>query len=142
MNIAERYEGYGMSVKKVMERRGEISGIEGVVADLIRTEPKYETAIEIALGGSIQNIVTDTSDTAKKIIEILKKNKEGRATFLPLEALGRSRDFEPKSALSERGVVGTASELVSTDPKYRDVAKSLLGRIVVTENIEIGRAHV
>lgn len=136
VNIAERYEGYGMSVKKVMERRGEISGIEGVVADLIRTKPEYETAIEIALGGSIQNIVTDTSDTAKKIIEILKKNKEGRATFLPLESLGRNRDFEPKSALNERGVVGVASELVTTDPKYGDVAKSLLGRILVTETID------
>ena len=136
VNIAERYEGYGMSVKKVMERRGEISGIEGVVADLIRTKPEYEMAIEIALGGSIQNIVTDTSDTAKKIIEILKKNKEGRATFLPLESLGRNRDFEPKSALNERGVVGVASELVTTDPKYGDVAKSLLGRILVTETID------
>ena len=83
-NITERYEGYGNSIKKVMELKENKKGIIGVVADIIKVEKKYEVAIETALGGNIQNIVTDTETTAKEIIEYLKKNKYGRATFLPL----------------------------------------------------------
>ena len=86
-NMAERYDGYGNSIRKVMEQREYQKGILGVVADIIKTEKKYETAIETALGGSIQNIVTDSEQTAKELIEYLKKNKFGRATFLPLSAV-------------------------------------------------------
>ena len=90
-NLAERYDGYGNSIRRVMEVRDRIHGIRGVVADIISTDKKYETAIETALGGSIQNIVTDSEETAKRLIEHLKKNKYGRATFLPLTSVGKNQ---------------------------------------------------
>ena len=80
-NLAERYDGYGNSIRRVMEVRDRVHGIHGVVADIITTSQKYETAIETALGGSIQNIVTDSEATAKQLIEYLKKNKYGRAAL-------------------------------------------------------------
>lgn len=135
-NLAERYEGYGGSVKKVMERRETEKGIIGVVADIIQVEKKYETAIETALGGSIQNIVTDNEDTAKRMIGYLKKNKLGRATFLPLTSVKNPRRFANEEALSGKGVIGTADTLVRTDDKYRDVAASLLGNILVIDNVD------
>jgi len=82
-NLAERYDGYGNSIRRVMEVRDRVHGIHGVVADIITTSQKYETAIETALGGSIQNIVTDSEATAKQLIEYLKKNKYGRGRLLP-----------------------------------------------------------
>ena len=135
-NITERYEGYGGSVKKVMERKDDTRGIVGVVADIIKTEKKYETAIEVALGGNIQNIVTDDEETAKKMIAYLKETKAGRATFLPLTALDNPPELKAKEALEEPGVLGMADELVTTDPKYRSVAKAMLGRIVAVDNID------
>ncbi len=135
-NITERYEGYGGSVKKVMERKEDTRGIIGVVADIIKTEKKYETAIEVALGGNIQNIVTDDEETAKKMIAYLKETKAGRATFLPLTALDNPPELKAKEALEEPGVLGMADELVTTDPKYRSVAKAMLGRIVAVDNID------
>ena len=86
-NLTERYDGYGGSVKKVMEQKEHQKGIIGVVADIIKTDKKYETAIETALGGNIQNIVTDDEETAKRMIGFLKQNKLGRATFLPLTSI-------------------------------------------------------
>ena len=135
-NITERYEGYGGSVKKVMEKKDATPGIIGVVADIIKTQPKYETAIEVALGGNIQNIVTDDEETAKKMIAYLKETKAGRATFLPLTALDNPPELKAKEALNEKGVLGMADELVDTDPKYRQVAKAMLGRIVAVDNID------
>jgi chromosome segregation protein len=135
-NLTERYEGYGGSVKKVMERKDDTKGIIGVVADIIKTEPKYETAIEVALGGNIQNIVTDNEDTAKKMIRYLKESRAGRATFLPLTALDNPPELKAKEALEEPGVLGMADELVETDPKYRSVAKAMLGRIVAVDNVD------
>lgn len=72
-NLAERYDGYGGSIRKVMEVRDRVKGIHGVVADIISTEKEYETAIETALGGSIQNIVTDSETTAKQLIRVFKE---------------------------------------------------------------------
>ncbi|MBE5828849.1 MAG: chromosome segregation protein SMC [Butyrivibrio sp.] len=135
-NLTERYEGYGGSVKKVMERKDDTKGIIGVVADIIKTEPKYETAIEVALGGNIQNIVTDNEETAKKMIRYLKDTKAGRATFLPLTSLDNPPELKAKEALEEPGVLGMADELVSTDPKYKSVAKAMLGRIVAVDNVD------
>ena len=93
-------------------------------------EKKYETAIETALGGSIQNIVTDNEDTAKEMIAFLKAVKGGRATFLPLTSVKSRPEFRSDSArgqlLSEPGVIGLADSLVTTEEKYRDVAASLL----------------
>ena len=135
-NITERYEGYGGSVKKVMEKKDSVPGIIGVVADIIKTDSKYETAIEVALGGNIQNIVTDDEETAKKVIAYLKDSRAGRATFLPLTSLDNPPELKAKEALNEKGVLGMADELVDTDPKYRSVAKAMLGRIVVVDNVD------
>lgn len=136
VNMTERYEGYGGSIKKVMELKDRENGIIGVVADIIKTEKKYETAIETALGASIQNIVTDKEETAKKLIQYLKVNRLGRATFLPLNSLGKTQEFRNDRVLQEPGVIGLAESLVHIDVKYRNVAKSLLGRIVVVDNMD------
>ena len=135
-NLTERYEGYGGSVKRVMEQKDHEKGIIGVVADIIKVDKKYETAIETALGGNIQNIVTDNEDTAKKMIRFLKKNKGGRATFLPLTSIKNPQEFKTPQVLDEHGVVGMADSLVSTEDKYSDVAKAMLGRIVVVDHVD------
>ncbi|SDA38893.1 condensin subunit Smc [Lachnospiraceae bacterium G11] len=136
LDITEKYEGYGGAVKSVMEQKDNNKGIVGVVADIIKVDPKYETAIETALGGNIQNIVTDDEETAKKMIEFLKKNKAGRATFLPLTSIKNPEEFKAKDSLKEKGVIGMADTLVKIDKKYSDVARSLLGRILVVDNVD------
>lgn len=135
-NMTERYEGYGQSIQEVMKLKSSYKGIYGVVADIIRTEKKYETAVETALGAGIRNIVTDTEATAKAAIEYLKKNKLGRATFLPVKAVMQRTEFKNESVLSEEGVIGMASSLVDTDEQYRGVVNYLLGRIVVCDNVD------
>ncbi len=135
-NLTERYEGYGGSVKKVMECKDREKGIIGVVADIIKVDKKYETAIETALGGNIQNIVTDDEETAKRMIAYLKQNKGGRATFLPLTSITNPQEFKNPEALKEKGVIGMADELVNVDKKYQNVAKAMLGRIVVVDNVD------
>ncbi len=135
-NMTERYEGYGNSIKRVMECREKEKGIIGVVADIITVEKKYETAIETALGGNIQNIVTDDEETAKRMIAFLKENRFGRATFLPLTSITSPQEFKNPEALKEKGVIGMADELVSLEKRYRNVAKSLLGRILVVDNVD------
>lgn len=135
-NLTERYDGYGGSVKKVMEQKEKEKGIVGVVADIIKVDKKYETAIETALGGNIQNIVTDNEETAKRMIGFLKTNKLGRATFLPLTSITNPQEFKNEEALEEKGVIGMADALVKTDVKYRSVAKAMLGRIVVVDNVD------
>ena len=107
-----------------------------VVADLIQVNKDYEIAIETALGGSIQNIVTDNEQTAKTMIEFLKKNRYGRATFLPMSSISPRGEFTPKEALKEPGVVGIASELVSVASQYQQITKFLLGRVLVVDNID------
>ncbi len=134
-NLTERYEGYGGSVKMVMEQKKSEKGIVGVVADIIKVEKKYETAIETALGGNIQNIVTEEEETAKRMIAFLKKNKYGRATFLPLTSMEHPQTFKTTEVLKEEGVLGMADELAEVEKKYRNVAKSLLGRIVVVDQV-------
>ena len=135
-NLTERYEGYGGSVKRVMEQKDKEKGIIGVVADIIKVDKKYETAIETALGGNIQNIVTDDEETAKKMISFLKREKAGRATFLPLTSITKPQEFKNPEALDEPGVIGMADELVQIDAKYQNVAKAMLGRIVVVDHVD------
>ncbi|MDC7287107.1 chromosome segregation protein SMC [Blautia schinkii] len=135
-NITERYDGYGNSIRRVMEQKDRVPGIKGVVADLIQVNKDYEVAIETALGGSIQNIVTDNEQTAKQMIEFLKKNRFGRATFLPLNSINSRGDFHQKDALKEPGVIGLASELVTTEPQYQGLAAYLLGRVLVVDHID------
>lgn len=135
-NLAERYEGYGGSIRKVMEVRDRIKGIHGVVADLITVPKQYEIAVETALGGSIQNIVTDSDQTAKQLIEYLKKNRFGRATFLPLTSISNKNSFSQEKALSEPGVLGLANTLVEADKQYEGLMNYLLGRVVVVDTID------
>ena len=135
-NLAERYEGYGNSIRRVMELRDRVPGIHGVVADLLDVPKEYETAIETALGGSIQNVVTDSEQTAKRLIEHLKKNRYGRATFLPLNAISGREGTGKNQALSEPGVIGTAAELVRVKEEYRELALYLLGRVLVVDHVD------
>lgn len=136
-NMAERYDGYGFGIKKVMEQKSRVSGIIGAVADIMKVDQIYESAIETALGGSIQNIVTDTQYTAKQMIEYLRQNRYGRVTFLPLDAV-KGRPFSKPEALKEAGVVGIANELISYDPMYEGLFASLLGQILVVDHMENG----
>lgn len=134
-NIAERYDGYGNSIRRVMEQKENVPGLLGVVSDLIQVEKKFETAIETALGGSIQNIVTRDEETAKQMISYLKKNHYGRATFLPLTSV-KGTHFSYEEALGEPGILGLASDLVETEPEYAGIVSQLLGRTVVAAHIE------
>lgn len=135
-NIAERYDGYGNSIRRVMEQKLHNKGLIGVVSDLIQVEKKYEIAIETALGGNIQNIVTEDEGTAKRMITYLKENRYGRATFLPITSVDGKGKFKNMDALKEPGVIGLASTLVKADAKYEGVTAHLLGRVIVTENID------
>lgn len=135
-NLTERYEGYGGSVKAVMEQKDQEKGIIGVVADIIQADAKYETAIETALGGNIQNIVTEDEETAKRMIGYLKKTRAGRATFLPLTSITHPQEFKNPEAQKEKGVIGMADELVKIDKKYKNVAKAMLGRIMVVDHVD------
>jgi chromosome segregation protein len=135
-NLAERYEGFGNSIKSVMEQKQHNKGIIGVVADIIKTDKQYETAIETALGASINNIVTEDEETAKEMIAFLKRTKAGRATFLPLTSVSKPQEFKMTEVLKEKGVLGLADSLVHTDDRYINVAKSLLGRNIVVDNVD------
>ena len=135
-NITERYDGYGNSIRRVMEQKDHVPGIRGVVADIIHVEKNYEIAIETALGGSIQNIVTDNEQTAKEMIEFLKKNRYGRATFLPLNSISQRGEFAQRGALNEEGAIGLASGLVSADKEYAGLIGYLLGKVLVVDNID------
>ncbi len=135
-NIAERYDGYGNSIRRVMEQKAKHPGLLGVVSDLIQVDKKYETAIETALGGNIQNIVTEDEETAKEMIAFLKQNRFGRATFLPLTSVNGKGNFKNPDALKEKGVIGLANTLVKTEARYEGVTAYLLGRVIVTEKID------
>ena len=139
-NITERYDGYGNSIRKVMEKKEQEKGLLGVVADLIKVDKAYEIAVETALGGSIQNIVTDNEETAKRMITFLKQNKFGRATFLPLTSINGTAGIRQNEALQEEGVIGLANTLVKVEEIYRGLANHLLGRTVVVKHIDHGVA--
>ena len=113
--MTERYEGFGGSVRRVMEEKKREPGLIGVVADLFKTDKKYETAIEVALGGRIQNIVTDNAATAGRMIRMLKDSKAGRATFLPLSDIEEGQSFRDPRVLGEEGVIGPADSLLQTE---------------------------
>lgn len=135
-NMAERYDGFGQSIRRVMEQKENNSGIIGVVADIIKVQKEYETAVETALGGSIQNIVTEDVQTAKDMIQYLKKNKYGRATFLPLTNVKAKQEIQAEGIMGQKGVIGIASSLVSTDNRFEGLVKYLLGRFIVVDNID------
>ena len=133
------HEGYYTGVRAILKVRemepARFGGICGVIAELIRTEPDYELAIEVALGSAIQNVVTETAEDAQSGIEFLKQTKAGRVTFLPLDIL-RTRPFRGGDLLAEAGVIGLASELLDYDPKYEVAVQQLLGSTVVVEDLD------
>ena len=133
------HEGYYTGVRAILKVRemepARFGGICGVIAELIRTEPDYELAMEVALGSAIQNVVTETAEDAQSGIEFLKQTKAGRVTFLPLDIL-RTRPFRGGALLDEAGVIGLASELLDYDPKYEVAVQQLLGSTVVVEDLD------
>ncbi len=135
-NIAERYDGYGNAIRRVMERKSDTKGIRGVTADLIRVDKRYETAVETALGGNIRNVVTDDEETAKQMIAYLKENHYGRVTFLPMTAVSAPGNVPAKKALAEKGVIGLADTLVEADAEYAGIVGYLLGRVLVVDTID------
>ncbi len=135
------YEGYQFSVKNVLmqARRQQNSGVHGVVATLIKVPRKLERAIDVALGPALQNVVVDREEDAKGMIEYLKANRLGRATFLPLSSVkGRTLDAQERRLLSMPGCLGLASELIEYQPQYQGVAQNLLGRTVVAQDLNAG----
>ena len=132
-------EGYARSVKSLLEGIEKSpalkKGVNGVLANLISVNEKYETAIEMALGASIQNVVTDTEEEAKKLVNYLRENKLGRASFLPITSVkGNKLAKLDKSGIN--GVIGIASDLVEMNIKYDGILQNLLGRTVIVENID------
>lgn len=139
--MKEYNEGFAVSVKRLLEQAHDGTSIGGkvigVVASLMKVPAKYEVAIEMALGASVQNIVTKNEEDAKDLIAYLKYNKFGRVTFLPIT--GVKERYMPQSILSKlsmKGVCGVASELIDFDEKYRKVFSSLLGSTLIVDNID------
>lgn len=139
--MKEYNEGFAVSVKRLLEQAHDGTSIGGkvigVVASLMKVPAKYEVAIEMALGASVQNIVTKNEEDAKDLIAYLKYNKFGRVTFLPIT--GVKERYIPQSILSKlsmKGVCGVASELIDFDEKYRKVFSSLLGSTLIVDNID------
>ncbi|MBQ8973131.1 MAG: chromosome segregation protein SMC, partial [Clostridia bacterium] len=137
------YEGYNNSVKQVLlqARRTPNSGVHGVVADIIRVPERLERALDMVLGASLQNVVVDRDEDAKRMIEYLRKNRFGRATFLPIQSVrGRTLNLQERKVLDMPGCVGLASELIGFDAQYAPVIENLLGRTVVAEDLNSGIA--
>ena len=132
-------EGYAKSVKALLtacEKDENLKkGVEGVLANLISVKKEYETAIEMCLASSMQNIVTENENDAKKLIEYLRKNNLGRASFLPISSVkGKKIDRLIKNDID--GVVGIASDLVKYNKKYEGIMLNLLGRTVVVKDMD------
>ena len=140
-DLEKNYESFNNSVKFVMKQAGAgaLRGVVGPVSSLIKTENRYSTAVEIALGAAIQNIVVQDEGAAKRAIALLKERGAGRATFLPLTNI-RANPIKESGMAERGGYVGLASELVQCDDRYREVIASLLGRTVVAEDIDAAAA--
>lgn len=141
-DMQREYEGYHGSVKRLLtdaEKNGELKkNIVGVVASLIKVPQKFETAIEMALGNAVQNIITYSDDGAKQLVNYLKQKEYGKATFLPINTVKpRYLDNALKSSLNKQGCYGIASELIDFDSKINNIMSSLLGTTVVVEDINV-----
>ncbi|MFZ3170487.1 MAG: chromosome segregation protein SMC [Carboxydocellales bacterium] len=139
--LHQHFEGYQRGVKEVLlaKQKGEqrCQDVCGVVAELITVPRKYELAVEVALGGTLQNLVTNSDDGATQAINYLKEHKLGRATFLPLNTIkGQSLKAEDEQALKMPGVVGLAARLVNCAERYQSIVDNLLGRIIIIDNID------
>ena len=132
-------EGYIKSVKSLLqecEKNEELKkGVNGIFANLISVNKDYELAIEMCLGQTLQNIVTDTEEDAKKLIEYLRENNLGRASFLPVSSI-KGKRLERVTKNSIEGVIGIASDLVKCDKKYEQIVLNLLGRTVIVKDMD------
>ena len=140
ISLKNRFEGYKESVRRLLsiaKTNPEISKhLKGALADVLSTDQRYETAIETALGGAMQNVVTPTADDAKYLIEYLKRTNGGIVTFLPVTSMRPRPDSrEIRRALDERGAMGLATELVKYDEYYYNVVSNLLGNTLICDNI-------
>ena len=136
--MEQMHEGYSKAVKLVVgeAQRGALKNIHGPVADLLKVPDQYTVAIETALGGAMQNIVVDREEDGKAVIQYLKRRDGGRATILPLSSIRPGELREGQSLQKEPGFVGIGDQLVSFDPRYRNVFSNLLGRVAVMENLD------
>lgn len=139
--LKENYEGYSASVKLLMNKAKDNpelkKRIKGVVAELIKSDKKYDVALETALAAAAQNVVTSNPDDARYLIEYLKTNRLGRITFLPVSSVRpRTQTHEVTSALRERGALGVANELVSYDSQFENVISNLLGNTLIVDTLE------
>ena len=135
-DLEKNLEGFAHSVKTVMNlsRHGKIGGIHGPVSRLIKVPTDYAVAIETALGGAMQNIVTGNEEDAKRAIRTLKENKGGRATFLPIATI-KPRYLNENGIDSCFGFVGVASDLCDCKDEYKGILQNLLGKIVIAEDL-------
>jgi chromosome segregation protein len=134
-------EGHVPGTRAILEAeaRGEFGGIHGVVSNLIRVDEQYARALDVAFGGSLSNIVTQTAEDAERCIAYLRAREAGRATFLPLDSLGARSGRNPGDAPRETGVIAYAHELAHpTEPQYAGIVAFLVGRILVVESLEVG----
>ena len=140
--MEKEHEGYSKAVKMVMNetQRGTLRNIHGPVAALVKVPDKYTVAIETALGGAMQNLVVDAEEDGKAVIQFLKRRDAGRATILPISSIRPGELREANSLRNDRGFVGVGDELVSFDPKYKNVFSNLLGRVAVMEDLDSGIA--
>ncbi|MBQ9517347.1 MAG: chromosome segregation protein SMC [Eubacterium sp.] len=136
-DLEKNMEGYSGAVKSVMHQRDAkaLSGIHGVLSQLISVDNDYSTAVEVALGAAMQNIVTSSESDAKRAINFLKQNNQGRATFLPISAI-RPRSIDESDLDDNFGYVDIASNLVECDAQYKNIVDNLLGRVIVAEDID------
>ena len=140
------YEGYSKAVKTVMQSadRGQLSGVRGPVAGLLKVPDQYAVAIEIALGGAMQNIVVEREEDGKAAIAYLKRRDGGRCTFLPMDAI-RPNSIQENGLERQPGFVGIASQLISYDAQYQNIFANLLGRVIIAEDMDcaiaIARAY-
>ena len=139
-DMKDRYEGYSQSVKLLMADAKKYphvkSRIKGVVTEIIKTDKKYDVALETALGQAAQNIVTEDTEDAKFLIEYLKENRLGRITFIPISSVKpRVQTSEVVSAMRERGALGVANELVTYDAEYENVISNLLGNTLIVDTL-------
>ena len=135
-------EGYAKAVKLLLtdcDKNADLNkGVHGIIANLISVDKKYETAIEMTLGGMLQNIVTDSEEVAKKLVNHLRANNMGRASFLPITSIKGSKIDKIKGKFP--GVIGVAADLVKFDKKYTQIVYNLLGRTVIVDNMDTGIA--
>ena len=139
--MEKMYEGYSKAVKLVMGEgaRGGLRGVRGPVAGLLHVPDQYAVAIEIALGGAMQNLVVERDGDGKNAINYLKRRDGGRATFLPMNTI-RPADFRDRAVEREDGFVGMGDSLISFDPEYANIFSNLLGRVVIARDLDSAMA--